>query len=79
MDEAEAEKVREENEKVRLQRKALIEPVSIRLSEFKKDFLSAPIRKAFKAALEGKIVEPVEVPYRQDEKYWVIMPVANEI
>jgi hypothetical protein len=79
MDEAEAEKVREENEQVRLQRKALIEPVADRLSEFKKDFLSAPIRRAFKAALEGKIVEPVEIPYRQDEKYWVIMPANNEI
>ncbi len=47
MDEAEAEKVRDENEQVRLQRKALIEPVADRLSEFKKDFLSAPIRRAF--------------------------------
>jgi hypothetical protein len=41
--------------------------------------LSAPIRRAFKAALEGKVVDPVEIPYRQDEKYWVIMPANNEI
>lgn len=79
MDEEEAEKVRDENEKVRLQRKALIEPVADRISEFKKDFISAPIRRAFNAALNGKQVEPVEIPYRQDEKYWVIMPATNEI
>jgi hypothetical protein len=41
--------------------------------------LSAPIRRAFKAALEGKTVEPVEIAYRQEEKYWVIMPATNEI
>jgi len=43
------------------------------------NFVSAPIRKAMKASLAGIQVDPVEIAYRQDEKYWVMMPLKNEI
>ena len=43
------------------------------------NFVSAPIRKAMQASLVGKQVDPVEIAYRQDEKYWVMMPLKNEI
>jgi hypothetical protein len=54
MDEETQEKVRDENEKIRIERKALVEPIAERISTFKVNFISAPIRRAFKAALEGK-------------------------
>jgi hypothetical protein len=49
---------------VRIQRKEIVEPIAERLSAFKKDFISAPIRRAFKAALAGKVADPVEIAYR---------------
>lgn len=79
MDDAEADAIREENEKIRQEKKAIIEPIAERISKFKKDFLSAPIRKAFLASLAGNTSESVEVPYRADEKYWVMQPAANEV
>ena len=79
MDEKEADAVREENDKIRIERREMIEPIAERISCFKKDFMSAPIRRAMLSALEGKIVDPVEVPYRQDEKFWVLMPAADEV
>lgn len=71
--------MRDENEKIRIERKALVEPVAERISTFKMNFMSAPIRRAMKAALEGKQIEPVEIAYRTDEKYWVLMPAKNEV
>jgi hypothetical protein len=32
-----------------------------------------------KAALVGKPNAPAEIPYRQDEKYWVINPDKDEV
>lgn len=54
MDEETQEKIRDENDKIRIERKALVEPIAERISTFKVNFISAPIRRAFKAALEGK-------------------------
>lgn len=31
------------------------------------------------SALEAKIIEPIEIAYRSDEKYWVMMPAKNEV
>jgi len=31
------------------------------------------------AGLAGKTVAPIEVNYRPDEKYWVMMPASGEI
>lgn len=32
-----------------------------------------------KAAIAGKPNAPAEIPYRQDEKYWVINPDKDEV
>lgn len=32
-----------------------------------------------KAAMQGKPIEPCEIPYRQDEKYWVFNPDKDEV
>ena len=42
-------------------------------------FASAPIRRYLKSALESKTLDPVEIAYRSDEKYWVMMPAKNEV
>ena len=46
---------------------------------FKRNFLGAPIRQAMKASIAGKPFTPAEIPYRQDEKYWVINPAKDEV
>lgn len=79
MSEEEAEAIRQENDLIRIKRKDLIEPIAERLSVFKKDFMSAPIRLAMEAALKGTTVPPMEVAYRQDEKFWVVMPAKDEV
>jgi hypothetical protein len=42
-------------------------------------FISAPIRRFFMSSLEGKMLDAIEIPYRSDEKYWVMMPAKNEV
>ena len=79
MTEEEQEAIREENEKIRADRKAMIEPIANKFSVFKMEFMSAPIRLAMNAALSGKTAGPFEVPYREDEKYWLISQNAGEI
>ena len=46
----------------------------MKFSQFKKDFLGAPIRRALKAlqAGAGNPAHTCEIPYRNDEKYWVV-------
>lgn len=78
MSDEEADAIRAENENIRLERKNMIEPIAERLSLFKMEFMSAPIRHAFNQCLKGTTIEPLEVPYREDEKYWVITHNANE-
>lgn len=79
MDEETQEKLRDENEKIRLERKALVEPIAELISKFKMQFISAPIRRFFMSSLEGKMLEGIEIAYRSDEKYWVMMPAKNEV
>jgi actin related protein 2/3 complex subunit 2 len=57
----------------------MVAPIAELISKFKMHFISAPIRRACKAALADKQVDPVEVAYRSDEKYWVLMPQKNEV
>ncbi len=54
MDEEQIEQIKNENELVKIERKKLVAPTAKLVSDFKKNFLSAPIRRAFKASLEGK-------------------------
>ncbi len=74
MDEAEAAAVKAENEEIRKQRDKIVEETCLKFSCFKKDFLGAPIRRALKSlqAGAGKPADSCELPYRQDEKYWVV-------
>ena len=50
MDEETANKIREENEVIRVERSKISEAISHRVSEFKRNFLGAPIRQAMKAS-----------------------------
>jgi len=79
MDEETQEKVRQENDLIKIERKALVEPIAELISKFKMQFISAPIRRCFMSALEGKALDSIEIAYRSDEKYWVMMPAKNEV
>jgi hypothetical protein len=79
MSEEEANKVREENEVIRVERAKVTDEIANRISMFKRNFLGAPIRKAMKAAQAGTEFKPAQVPYRQDEKYWVVNPAKDEV
>ena len=79
MDEETQDKIRNENDLIRIQRKEKIQPVAELISKFKMHFMSAPIRQRMMAAIEGKQLDPIEIPYRVDEKFWVIMPAKNEV
>ena len=59
---------------MRDERKALITPIAEKVSKLKRDHLGAPIRSAMLKALKGEKFDCCEVPYRQEEKYWVIQP-----
>jgi actin related protein 2/3 complex subunit 2 len=74
MDEAEAAAVKAENEEIRKQRDKIVEEICMKFSCFKKDFLGAPIRRAIKQLKNGagNPSHSCELPYRQDEKYWVV-------
>lgn len=41
--------------------------------------MSAPIRYSMNQCFAGTAIDPVEVPYREDEKYWMITNNTNEI
>jgi hypothetical protein len=79
MDEDQQNKIREENELIRVERAKVTEEIANRISMFKRNFLGAPIRQAMKAAIAGKPFTPAEVAYRQDEKFWVINPAKDEV
>lgn len=74
MDEEQANQVRAKNEETRKERDRIAEEICMKFSCFKKDFLGAPIRRALKSLQTGSGVptESCELPYRIDEKYWVV-------
>ncbi len=49
MDEEQQAAIKAQNEEIRKQRDAMAEAVCMKFSQFKKDFLGAPIRRALKA------------------------------
>mmetsp|Transcript_5762 Transcript_5762/g.4117 ORF Transcript_5762/g.4117 Transcript_5762/m.4117 type:complete len:90 (-) Transcript_5762:591-860(-) len=79
MDEETAAKVRADNETIREKREEVANGIASRIAKFKNDFLSAPIRKAMEASATDTIAPPVEVSYRLDEKYWVLMPAKGTV
>ena len=74
MDEELQAKIKAENEEIRKQRDKLAEDICMKFSQFKKDFLGAPIRRALKALKTGagNPAHSCEIPYRNEEKYWVV-------
>lgn len=73
MSDEEANKVREENEKIRLVRDAEADKIATRFSVFKRDFMSAPIRAAITMIQAGKNdFKACQIDYRVDESYWVM-------
>ena len=75
-DEETAAKIREENDEIRRTRSTQVDAIADKMSRFKRDFLGAPIRKAMLSAKEGKPFTACEIPYRKNEKYW-LLPTAE--
>mmetsp|Transcript_18517 Transcript_18517/g.28436 ORF Transcript_18517/g.28436 Transcript_18517/m.28436 type:complete len:141 (-) Transcript_18517:460-882(-) len=73
MSEEEATQVRAKNEEIRKERETTAEKVAQKYSSFKRDFMSAPIWKAFKMvqAKKGHELKPCQIDYRKDERFWV--------
>jgi hypothetical protein len=73
MSEEEAEAVRAKNEEIRKERDEQCEVIANKFACFKRDFISAPIRKAMNNVLKGvKDFEPCQIDYRKKEKFWVM-------
>jgi hypothetical protein len=61
-----------QNEKIRKERDEVCDKIATKFAQFKRDFLSAPIRKAMNYVLEKKgNFQPCQVDYRKNEKFWV--------
>lgn len=65
MSEEEQETIRQENEKVRIQRKDIVEPIAELIAKFKIYWITAPIRRAMLSAKAKKQLDIVEVKFRQ--------------
>jgi actin related protein 2/3 complex, subunit 2 len=79
MDEAEVAAIKASNEEVRKQRDRLVDEICLKFSCFKMHFLGAPIRRALLSlkAGAGNPADSCELPYRLDEKYWVVSAKAE--
>lgn len=74
MSEEEANAVRAENDQIRFKREEGAEMIANKFACFKKDFMSAPIRKGMNGVLNktnDKGWKPVQIDYRKNERYWV--------
>jgi len=80
MSEEEAQKIRESNDEIRRNRDEAAGNIASQFACFKRDFMSAPIRKAMKAVLAGNgdSVKPCQIDYRKKERYWV-MPSKTDV
>lgn len=80
MPEEEQERLKKENEEIRIQKEKIVEKISDKFSAFKRDFIGAPMRRALKCLQtgEGQPSQACEISYRNDEKYWVI-PSKTEV
>ena len=80
MSEEESAQIKAQNEDIRKERDKIVDEICMKFSCFKKDFLGAPIRKALKPLQAGAGIadNSFEIPYRLDEKYWVVSA-KNEV
>jgi len=77
MSEEEQEAVRASNETIRAERQTTVDEVATKIAKFKRDFIGAPIRRALMQVKAGGEVTACEIPYRKDEKYWILSPEAG--
>jgi hypothetical protein len=71
MTEEEAEVIRTQNEKIRKEREEVCDQIATKFAQFKRDFLSAPIRKAMNCITTKTQFKPCQIDYRKNEKFWV--------
>lgn len=73
MSEEEANKVRLANEEIRATREKNAVVQCDKFSQFKRDFLSAPIRKAMNNVIkkEANVMKPCKIDYRKEESYFL--------
>lgn len=79
LSEEEQNAIREANEKARDERKTICDQLTSRVTQFKRDFMSAPIRKALLSAGEGNEVQACCIHYRPKEKYWILPTKPGEM
>ena len=80
MDEETQQNVKKENEAIRKQLEEITDKIALKFSCFKRDFMGAPIRRAF-LALKNGASDPklaCQIDYRNDEIFWVV-PTKNEV
>ena len=70
--------MRANNETVRAERSTRVDAIATRIAKFKRDFIGAPIRKALLQMQKDQKVDNCEIPYRKDEKYWIMGSPSNE-
>lgn len=57
----------------------MCDQITTKVSKLKRDFIGAPIRRALIATSKGETFDNCEIPYRKDEKYWLICPKAGKM
>eukprot|EP00350_Pseudokeronopsis_sp_OXSARD2_P012433 CAMPEP_0170543344 /NCGR_PEP_ID=MMETSP0211-20121228/2487_1 /TAXON_ID=311385 /ORGANISM="Pseudokeronopsis sp., Strain OXSARD2" /LENGTH=238 /DNA_ID=CAMNT_0010846683 /DNA_START=327 /DNA_END=1043 /DNA_ORIENTATION=+ len=74
MSEEEKAGIQQQNESLKKERDKALDEICMKFSCFKRDFLGAPIRRALKNLQhgQGNPDHSCEIPYRADEKYWVL-------
>ena len=78
MTEAEQEAIRQSNEAVRAERQVKVDEIATKFAKFKRDFIGAPIRRALLQMRDKAAVSNCEIPYRKDEKYWIVSNAAGQ-
>lgn len=78
MSEEEQAAIRASNEDIRTQRSVRVEEIATHVAKFKRDFIGAPIRRALLQMQKDQKVDNCEIPYRKDEKYWILGSGSNE-
>ena len=72
MTDEEQDAIRTSNEAIRAERQTTVDEISTKIAKFKRDFIGAPVRRALLDVKAGKTTTPCEIPYRKDEKYWIV-------
>lgn len=73
MSDQEAADVRVKNEEIRKEREKSADEIANKFACFKRDFLSAPIRKAMNIVLKKTkgTFQACQIDYRKDERMWI--------